>query len=347
MHVWSTLLPVLGLGLSAQQALAAYVLQDDYATTASFFNQFSFWTGEDPTHGFVNYVDRATAQNAGLIAADNGVYLGVDYTNTAPAGRQSVRLTSTKSYTHGLVIIDLAHMPASICGAWPAFWMVGPDWPNHGEIDIIEGVNDQTNNAMTLHTADGCSIAHSGFSGTLQTSNCFIKAPGQPANTGCGIAASAPNTYGTPFNAGGGGVYATEWTSSAISVWFFPRTGIPADIAGGYPDPSSWGLPQARFAGDCNIDSHFSGLQIVFDTTFCGDWAGAVWGSGACAAKAGTCNDYVANNPRDFQEAYWRVNSLKVYQDAAGAYGGNTTAQARARGHKHASQHKHKHNHGH
>jgi beta-glucanase (GH16 family) len=54
-----------------------------------------------------------------------------------------VRLTSKNSYTHGLVILDLAHMPGGVCGTWPAFWMVGPNWPNSGEIDIIEGVNSQ------------------------------------------------------------------------------------------------------------------------------------------------------------------------------------------------------------
>lgn len=54
--------------------------------------------------------------------------------------------------------------------------------------------------------------------------------------------------------------------------------------------------------------------QKVFDTTFCGDWAGAVWGSGSCASKAASCTDFVANNPGAFRDAYWRINSLKVYR---------------------------------
>jgi hypothetical protein len=57
-----------------------------------------------------------------LIAAkDNGTYIGVDSTNTASgSGRQSVRLTSTTTYNKGLFILDLAHMPGSVCGSWPA-----------------------------------------------------------------------------------------------------------------------------------------------------------------------------------------------------------------------------------
>lgn len=70
----------------------------------------------------MDYVDRSTASQSGLIKASGGsVYIGVDSSNIARSpGRQSVRLSSTKSYTHGLVILDLEHMPGSICGTWPA-----------------------------------------------------------------------------------------------------------------------------------------------------------------------------------------------------------------------------------
>ena len=67
-------------------------------------------------------MDQATAQNNGLIATSNGsVYMGVDSTNIASgSGRASVRVASKKSYNHGLIILDLAHMPGGICGTWPA-----------------------------------------------------------------------------------------------------------------------------------------------------------------------------------------------------------------------------------
>lgn len=142
-------------------------------------------------------------------------------------------------------------------------WMLGSNWPNNGEIDIIEGVNDQVSNQMTLHTSSGCTIANTGFSGTLETTNCDIKAPGQSANSGCVIGDPSTQSYGSGFNAAGGGVYATEWTGSAINMWFWPRSRIPADITRGSPNPAGWGTPVARFAGGCDINSHFKDMQIV------------------------------------------------------------------------------------
>jgi hypothetical protein len=114
------------------------------------------------------------------------------------------------------------------------------------------------------------------------------------------------SSFGTPFNDIGGGVYATEWTSEYIRIWFFPRDSIPSDIEAGMPDPSTWGLPQANFQGSCDIDSHFHDHQIVFDTTFCGDWAGAdgVWYNDAvCSAMGKTCKTFVAENPGEFIDA--------------------------------------------
>lgn len=147
-------------------------------------------------------------------------------------------------------------------------WMLGSDWPNNGEIDIIEGVNTQSVNQMTLHTSDGCSINNSGFSGTLETSNCYVEASGQSANSGCAILSSSDQSYGDGFNKANGGVYATEWTSSGINIWFFPNSSIPSDITSGKPNPSSWGTPSAAFAGSCDIDSHFNNLQIVCPILF-------------------------------------------------------------------------------
>ncbi|KAK6004007.1 hypothetical protein QM012_008857 [Aureobasidium pullulans] len=306
-------------------SIAGYVLQDDY-NPASFFDMFDFFTYSDPTHGFVQYIDESSAWSTGLISNSNDkVYIGVDHTNVQSNGRPSIRLTSKNAYNAGsLVILDLEHMPGNACGAWPAFWMVGPDWPNGGEIDIIEGVNTQNHNAMTLHTADGCSIYDNGnFTGSLYSDDCYVNAAGQTANEGCQITTSNYNTYGDGFNNVGGGVYAMEWTDEAISIWFFQRGSIPANVLSANPSPdATWGTPLSQFTGCCDIPEFFSNNQIVFDVTFCGDWAGSVWSSDStCSALSGSCTDYVANNPQAFANTYWSINSLQVFEQTAKSSG--------------------------
>lgn len=120
------------LSCAAGTAMAQYSLVDNY-DTSNFFNEFSFYSGTDPTNGFVDY-QTATAANADGLAgfSSGGIYLGVDDTTLNPSGgRGSVRLSSNKAYTHGLFIADIAHMPGSICGVWPAFWTFGPNWVCH------------------------------------------------------------------------------------------------------------------------------------------------------------------------------------------------------------------------
>ena len=123
------------------------------------------------------------------------------------------------------------------------------------------------------------------------------------------------------MNENGGGVWAMEWTSELINVWFFSRDAIPDDITNENPDPCSWGTPTADFEsqyGECDIDGHFPAQTIYFDTDFCGPEAGGrAWTSWTdCSVKTNvsTCEEYVAVNPTDFSEAYWLVNSVKVYQ---------------------------------
>jgi len=262
-----------------------------------FFGNFDFWTGPDPTEGFVDYVDEATARQTNLINnnSTSAIQWGVETRKKAPHGRPSVRIASKKRYDSGLIVLDVAHMPFG-CGTWPAFWTVGPNWPHNGEIDILEGVHEQTNNGMTLHTGPGCRIGQdtTQFAGSLHTGNCDVAANGQPANTGCSIQHPSTQSYGAGLNAIGGGVY-----------------------VGDSPNPSGWGKPAAKFIGGCDIAQTFKQQQIVFDTTFCGQWAGSqgVWDSSSCSKKASTCVEYVRDNPKAFADAYWKINALKVYQD--------------------------------
>lgn len=131
---------------------------------------------------------------------------------------------------------------------------------------------------------------------------------------GCPVYSSTANSYGTGFNNAGGGVYATFWNGGSIQMWYWPRSSVPSDITNGAPAPSGWGTPMAHFAG-CSFDNYIKNNNIVFDTTFCGQWAGNVWSSSSCPSTTGysSCNDYVANNPGAFANSYWLINSLKVY----------------------------------
>jgi hypothetical protein len=71
----------------------------------------------------VHYVDRATAEQHGMISyTPNTTRWGVESTQvldpSANLGRLSLRLNSKQSWTHGLFVLDLAHMPHNSCGAW-------------------------------------------------------------------------------------------------------------------------------------------------------------------------------------------------------------------------------------
>ena len=303
---------------------AAYTLTDSFSQD-TFFGNFSAFSGADPTNGFVQYQTYDSATTKSLIHtvpnANYASYIIADPTSSTTKGRDSVRISSTKSFNKGLFILDLLHMPKNVCGSWPAFWLLGPDWPKGGEIDILEGVNAQQGNQMTLHTSEGCSLQPGGFSGKLETQNC---GPDEK-NTGCAITSADPSGFGDGFNRGNGGVYATEWTGKDISIWFFPREKIPSDISSGNPTPEKWGQPVAKFGGSsCDVESHFKDMKIVFNTAFCGDWAGKVWQSGGCAAATGVakCEDFVGQHPEAFKESFWLVNYVKVFSQGEGNAGG-------------------------
>ncbi|KAF8264596.1 concanavalin A-like lectin/glucanase domain-containing protein [Lactarius quietus] len=271
-----------------------------------FYEGWNWETENDPTHGRVNYVGLAEARAKNLTYVENGAFfMRADDVTIVPAsarGRDSIRISSQTA-------------------TWPAFWTLsqaGP-WPNGGEIDVIEGVNLNTHNQATLHTTPNCTMPPDQWrepqTGETANTNCDTSVN---FNSGCGVIFSDPSpsctSYGAPFNQAGGGYFVMYRATDSVKIWFFPRDGyVPEFGQPIYPD-FTWGSPAANFPfypQYCDYDTHFNAHEMVFDLTFCGDWAGNVWSTSGCGS--GTCPDFVNNNPSAFAEAYWEINSLRVY----------------------------------
>ena len=296
---------------------------EDWFQGEDFFNEWNFWDQADPTNGLVDYQNKDNAQSKGLAYVDqskNQTVLQVDSWSQVAAGghRASVRISSQKTYNSGLFILDAEQMPVG-CGTWPSWWTVGSNWPYQGEIDIIEGVNSQGPNQMTLHsgTNKSCTITKPSnttenfveFTGSPLQLNCYST---QGADAGCGIKDTATTSFGPGFNAAQGGVYAMLWdTEKGVSMWNFPRDQIPQDITDAKPQPATWGVAAGYWpASSCDIADNFVDHVMVIDTTICGNWAAGAYGASGCP---GTCQQSVAN-ASNFVDAKWVINYLAVYQ---------------------------------
>lgn len=314
----------------------AFSLQTTY-DSSNFLDKFHFRDAAyynptypgDPTDGSVNYLSKTDALASGIVNTNNNrVYLGVDFTNKAQLlgnsstvhGRDSVRLESVDTWSTGIMIADIVHMPGTACGVWPAFWAYNFNENPVGEIDIIENINMQTQNIVSLHTCGQCTFTNIG--GTDERANCnnggtISQACEDGQNfDGCGNTMTK-GSYGSMFNAAGGGVFATWLEHDALKLYWWQRSDIPADIASGNPDPTKWGTPASQFlsGSNCNVGKYFKELTIIINTDFCGNGIDqGTWESG-CAASTGvkTCDQYITNNPQAFEESYWLFNSIKLY----------------------------------
>ena len=254
----------------------------------TFLDFYDFYSGADSlgSAGYNTYVNRERALHLGL-ANVTQEFVTLKSASTAKGPRESVRLEGKTRFDRGLFLLDLDHMPAG-CGVWPAFWLTNEDhWPDHGEIDIMEGVNYQTTAKTALHTSESCTMyahdprwewtgvwdnatgipnTYTGIPATeikVPADNCWVMAPHQWANQGCVAVDSRNYTIGEPLNEQGGGVYALEWdpANGYIKSWAFtPHDSTPTNLHQAMatsslnqehrvaPDPKTWGPPYAYFA---------------------------------------------------------------------------------------------------
>lgn len=296
-----------------------YSLVDHYGAQ-DFMNEslWSYYTQQDPTGGQTNYLSQADAANAGLAYVQGGqAILAVDSTNDLPPGakRNSIRITSTKTYDNGsLVIADFAAM-AHGCGVWPAYWSVGHPWPDAGEIDIIEGVNLKPTNQYTLHTGAGsdCVLVTTTSGDAPYTANTLGTEcrSSDGSNAGCGFSDPKNTTFGHNFNMAGGGVFVHLLDSAGLKIWHFERPSIPQDIQNGHPDPSSWPTPAAFWSSlGCDFASHIYDHHLVINTALGGGWADSDYPNSGCPAN---WSDQIATG-KNFLYAKWMINYIAVYQ---------------------------------
>ncbi|KAM6498133.1 glycoside hydrolase family 16 protein [Amanita muscaria] len=284
-------------------------LQQDEYSGQTFFDRWDFYDQSDPTNGHVTFLNKSAAFSNGLAYVD-------------PNGTVIMKGDDTTTLAQGVY----RNRAPWGCGVWPAFWTVGANWPNLGEIDIIEGVHDNEHNQVTWHTRDGCNLTTptNYYTGAIVSPNAQNQSDCNALlnnNAGCAITEWSRASYGPYFDAQGGGVFAMKWDENGIAVWSFYRAAVPQDITDGIPDTANWGSPVAElWPQGCDPLQYFANHSIVFDITFCGDWAGNSYATSGCP---GTCDERLMD-PANFVNASFSINSLKVYRKQP--FSGQTSA---------------------
>jgi hypothetical protein len=286
-----------------------------------WFSEWNHWGYPDPTHGRVEYVNVDTARSMNLSYTNGDTFfMRTDASSVldgGSAGRKAVRIETNEAFSYYTMVVDVKHMPVGM-GTWPALWSCGDNWPAGGELDIIEAVNNGDRNLMSLHTGEGCTQPESrDMKGSAAYHDC--NAYGERGNQGCGVVSDSPSSIGPNFNQAGGGWYAVQRTESFIKVWQWNRddSSVPDDVKKslGSVSPSEWGKPTAHFVSDsCNLAEKFGPNKFIINLTYCGDWAGNAFDMGDGNRGMDACNRYVEANPQAFQDAYWEIARMNVYQ---------------------------------
>jgi len=309
--------------LSLAGATLGYELIHDYSGDTFFQGWDYYGKWDNLTLGNATYLSQEAAmqQNLTYINGAGNAIIKVDNFTTVSKGerRNSIRLTSEEFYDFGTVwIIDAVHLPWG-CSVWPAFWSTAPDWPVGGEIDIIEGINNQLNDQFAIHTTEGCyhdkPPNQVGFN--IDT-NCSM-------GSGCTVGMTSQNSYQAGFATAGGGVYATQYDTSGIYLWFWSRPDVPSSLSASSTgiNISDWGTPMASFPNDqaCNTTEFFKPQQLIFDITLCGDWAGVPGIYDSQCYNAGPNHDCyldnVVGNGSNYDEAYFEVSYVRTYATGA------------------------------
>ncbi|WFD04961.1 hypothetical protein MVES1_000286 [Malassezia vespertilionis] len=329
MRVFAVAFAALAAVRGAQWSLSETIQGD------AFYDKFDFYHGPDPTNGLVVYQDLDNAKNLNLTEVkDKSFFMRVSTVQKQTEGRPSVRIHSKQTFQDAVLILEASHFPTG-CAVWPAFWTVtgaitptngSVGWPEGGEIDIAENVNDQyTYNQASIHVAGQCEVGGGPQTGTTVFPQCNYQANQE---SGCRIAMNGTDTitWGNALNKNGGGLVAMQRDFSnggkGIRMWFWDKGKQPDELKnpGKTIDPDSWGTPSANF-GLTNCKDQFDAHRIVLNIALSGanNWAHVSYPDTPCLKKYQSDAEQVGNHGNSFNRAYWKIENLYIYENGDGS----------------------------
>jgi hypothetical protein len=193
--------------------------------------------------------------------------------------------------------------PADGLGYWPAFWMLGPgQWPENGEIDILEDVNALSEHSSTIHcgTDPGgpCNEPDGIGSGLLSCSGC------QSGYHTYTMILNRTNTSdeSITFYLDGNETFSVSESQVGTSTWqaaYDHNLSIIFDLAmgGGYPN----GVCNCTSPSSATTSGGTMSVAYVAAYTTTGSGGGGGTGTtGAITGYEGLCVDVRGANPANF-----------------------------------------------
>ncbi len=198
------------------------------------------------------------------------------------------------------------------------------NWPEGGEIDVIENVHDAPFNQMTLHTSEGCSLdtnltTSSNVSGNYKRTEAFTSTilstvcQSSPTyNDGCAFQSTDPSSYGHAFNNDRGGrLCNTSLIRRSLNLELPPGQTFPETYRRRSPTPRRGARPPRFGAQRPVIRLSTSRIYSSSSTS-----PYAVTGQARRTRVRGVpahAPQAVAD-PSKFDFARWAVNYVAVYQ---------------------------------
>lgn len=155
-------LPITGSGRAAADPLVVDAFVDDFDGPAGSLPNPANWSadvGPSEVHGWERgslqtYTD--SPENVRLDGHGNLVITARNDGGPFTSGRLVTR--TKREFGFGTIVARIK-LPTGK-GIWPAFWMLGSNidevgWPDCGEIDIMELINDATTYHVALHSPGG------------------------------------------------------------------------------------------------------------------------------------------------------------------------------------------------